>query len=66
MKTDPPAAPLDEFAPLDDLDGWNTDEKCPHCGKAIDDLYELIDSGGEENVFDCPHCEQSVIGSEWR
>jgi hypothetical protein len=55
----------DEFAPLDDMDGWNTDEQCPWCQKPIDSVYEYTERSEEDFTFDCPHCENEIAGSVW-
>lgn len=57
----------DEFAPLDDMGGWNTDEKCPYpdCAKSIGELYEHIRANGSRETFDCPHCERPIDGEGW-
>jgi hypothetical protein len=48
----------DIFAPIED-DGWNTDDKCPWCGKLVGDEYV------SEGAFDCPHCGKLIECEEW-
>lgn len=56
---------MSEFDVLSAYDdrGWNTDEKCPWCGKPIDTLYEHFRD--EYVTFDCGHCEKPIEGHAW-
>jgi DNA-directed RNA polymerase subunit RPC12/RpoP len=40
-----------------------TDDTCPHCGKAIDDLWEFFSDQADPKL-DCPHCSKPIQGQE--
>lgn len=51
---------IDIFTPIED-NGWNTDDKCPHCKLYIDETYRYAD----DDEFLCPHCEKPVVCETW-
>jgi uncharacterized Zn-finger protein len=49
----------------DDMRGWNTEDKCPWCGKGIACIWEHTRLNSDEAEFDCPHCEQQIHLTVW-